>query len=180
MKPDVKKFQIGGVDFTAFQVPDPRIPNKAWYALRVEEDGRVHVLRGSDPRDGSSYDHSSIPKLQASIEDIFKRVHKNDPDLFRRDFSLPPRLERIREVSEMVGVSAVFDDERQAWSSVLEDGREHATFDTESASLLAGIRASDTLADDFMLTEKAYVREDDTLLLVHVEKWMQQHPRMSP
>lgn len=78
-----------------------------------------------------------------------------------------------------MGVNAVFDDERQAWTGVLEDGREHATFETEPAALLAGIRAHEEFAD-ILLTGQRHVREDDTLLLVHAEQWLEHRERMSP
>lgn len=120
--PNDPTFQVGGVEFAAFRVPDPRVSDKQWWALRVVENGKVF-----DPRDGSSHEHGSVSNLQASIEDAFARLYENDPDLLRRGYGLPPRLERIRAVCAKARVEVGhYDDphekemgyaERMAWGA---------------------------------------------------------------
>lgn len=157
---NTRTFHVGGIEFTAFRVPDPRMPNRQWWALRVVENDNVY-----DPRDGCSHDHSSVPKLQASIEDVFVRDYENDPDLLRRGYGLPPRLERIRDLAKRVGVWAEANDEHQTWSSFYDGGgREHG-FESEAAALLAGIRKCEAM-EEFRNAVKSYIWDDDTFLVV--------------
>lgn len=171
--PNDPTFQVGGVEFAAFRVPDPRVPDKQWWALRVVENGKVF-----DPRDGSSHEHSSVPKLQASIEDAFARLYENDPDLLRRSYGLPPRLERIRAVCAKAKVEVGHYDDPHAPDGRMwyyrTGAREEVAFRDEAFTGLCGLRDSPVL-QDFLLASKQYVREDDTLLVVHAERWLDKH-----
>lgn len=171
--PNDPTFQVGGVEFAAFRVPDPRVPDKQWWALRVVENGKVF-----DPRDGSSHEHSSVPKLQASIEDAFARLYENDPDMLRRGYGLPPRLERIRAVCAKAKVEVGHYDDPHAPDGRMwyyrTGAREEVGFRDEAFTGLCGLRDSPVL-QDFLLASKQYVREDDTLLVVHAERWLDKH-----
>ncbi len=168
--PNDPTFQVGGVAFAAFRVPDPRVPDKQWWALRVVENGKVF-----DPRDGSSHEHSSVSKLQASIEDVFVRLYESDPDLLRRGYGLPPRLERIRAVCAKAKVEVGhYDDPHEPDGRLWyyrTDAREEVCFRDEAFAGLCALRDSPAL-QDFLLTSSRHVREDDTLLLVYAERWL--------
>lgn len=171
--PNDPTFQVAGTEFSAFRVPDPRVPDKQWWALRVVENGKVF-----DPRDGSSHDHSSVPKLQVSIEDALARAYENDPDLLRRGYGLPPRLERIRAVCAKANVEVGHYDDPHASGGCVwyyrTDGREEVDFRDEAFAGLSGLRDSSAL-QDFLLTAPRFRAEDDTFMLVDAERWLDNH-----
>ena len=160
-------FCVGETDFEAVLFDHPLLH---W---------RVKVVETSEVLDPGTAGISSKskPKMQQDIEDLLRR--DGDVDVFRRGFKLPPRLERVQELAERIDVEAEYDDEHQTWSCWDASGHEQHHFESESAALLAGIRNSDTL-QDFLLTEKPYVRNDDTLMLIQAERWLDNQARRTP
>lgn len=155
--PNEFPFTIGETDFAAVRVATP----VAHWQLKVVETGEMLVPGTAGIR------MVSLDGMRKGVEALLD-FENGDVDLFRRGFKLPPRLERIRTLADHVGVEAEDDEERGTWSCI-HDGREQHHFPTEAAALLAGIRASEALAD-FMLTAPSYRREDDTFLLVYAER----------
>lgn len=74
-----KTFEIGGIKFTALrrQLPIPH------WVFRLEETGEVF-----GPGSGG-ISNESVPKMQASIQELLERVSKNDVNDFRKRFGLP-------------------------------------------------------------------------------------------
>lgn len=152
-------FNIGDTDFMAVRM---HRPCDHW-RVKVVESGEV-LEAGAD-----GFNTESRPKMQRDIEDMLRRV--GDIDLFRRHFNLPPRVQRVRDVAARAGVTAVYDEDQQSWACEQADGRMQYGAPSETAALLAGLRNCDAL-QEFRLSVRAYVRADDTFLVVHAEQWL--------
>lgn len=76
---DEKSFEIGGIKFSALRRQHP-IPH---WVFRLDETGVVY-----DPGTGG-ISNVSVPKMQASIQELFERVSKKDLTDFRKRFGLP-------------------------------------------------------------------------------------------
>lgn len=77
--PAEKPFEVGGLKFSAVRM---RAPSPHW-RLRIVESGEV-MEAGT-----GSISNESVPKMQASVEEIFRRASKGDPIAFRAMFNLP-------------------------------------------------------------------------------------------
>lgn len=82
-----KSFEIGGVKFTALRRQNP-IPH---WVVRTDENGVVF-----EPGAGG-ISTESVPRMQASINELLVRVSKNDVADFRRRFGLPVEAEQKAE-----------------------------------------------------------------------------------
>lgn len=82
-----KSFEVGGLQFTAIR---KQIPVLHW-VIRIDENGEV-LEAGA-----GGISTESVPKMQASVHELFERVSKNDVADFRRRFGLPaqPLLTKV-------------------------------------------------------------------------------------
>lgn len=76
---DEKAFEVGGVKFTALR---KTFPIQHW-VMKINETGEV-----LDPGSGG-ISTKSVPKMQASVQELLDRVSKGDVADFRRRFGLP-------------------------------------------------------------------------------------------
>ena len=160
-------FTVGDTEFAAVRFHQPC----DHWRVKLTETGEV-LEAGT-----AGISTASKPKMQQDLEDLLRR--DGDVDLFRRGFRLPLRVARVRDLADRVGVDARYDEAHETWACRHEDGSEQVHFQSEAAALMAGVRKSDTL-QDFLLTEKRYVCEDDTLLVVHAEQWLGHHAKRTP
>jgi hypothetical protein len=77
--PKEKTFEVGGVKFSAVRTMQPR-PH---WRLRIEESGEIF-----EPGTGG-ISTESAPKMQADVEELFRRMSKGDPVDFRARLNLP-------------------------------------------------------------------------------------------
>lgn len=82
-----KSFEVGSLQFTAIR---KQIPIAHW-VIRIDENGEV-LEAGA-----GGISTESVPKMQASVQELFERVSKNDTADFRRRFGLPaqPSLTKL-------------------------------------------------------------------------------------